>query len=257
MAFTIATWNVNSLKVRLPHVLDWLAQNQVDVLALQETKMQDPNFPVEEITAAGYQVVFSGQRAYNGVAILSRQPPTDIIVELPGPEDPQRRVLGATIGDIRVLNLYVPNGESITSPKYQYKLGWLSNLAAMVMNELKTHTKVIIVGDFNIAPADEDVHDPAEWLGRVLFSDAERTAFKALLDLGVVDCFRLRPQAEKSFSWWDYRLNSFKRNRGLRIDHILASKSLADQCTLCTIDKGPRGLERPSDHAPVLAEFNI
>jgi exodeoxyribonuclease III len=257
MSFTIATWNVNSLKVRLPHVLDWLAQTPVDVLALQETKLQDPNFPAQEIMAAGYQVVFSGQPAYNGVAILSRQPATDIVVALPGPDDPQRRVLGATIGDVRVLNLYVPNGESITSPKYQYKLNWLSNLATLVTNELKTHAKVIIVGDFNIAPADEDVHDPAEWIGRVLFSEPEKEALKALLDLGVKDCFRLHPQAEKSFSWWDYRLNSFQRNRGLRIDHILANKALADKCTRCAIDKGPRGLERPSDHAPVLAEFNI
>jgi exodeoxyribonuclease III len=257
MAFTIATWNVNSLKVRLPHVLDWLAQHQVDVLALQETKLQDPHFPVPEITAAGYQVVFSGQAAYNGVAILSRQPAQDIIVALPGQDDPQRRVLGATIGDVRVLNLYVPNGESISSSKYQYKLNWLSNLAALVSAELKTHAKVVILGDFNIAPADEDVHDPAEWLGRVLFSEPERAALQAVVDLGMVDCFRLHPQEAKSYSWWDYRMNAFKRNRGLRIDHILASKDMAQHCTRCAIDKGPRGLERPSDHAPVMAEFNI
>jgi exodeoxyribonuclease-3 len=258
MAFTIATWNVNSLKVRLPHVLDWLTQHQVDVLALQETKLQDPHFPVTEITAAGYQVVFSGQAAYNGVAILSRQPATDLVIALPGQDDdPQRRVLGATIGDVRVLNLYVPNGESISSAKYQYKLTWLANLAALVSEELKNHSKVVILGDFNIAPTDDDVHDPAEWLGRVLFSDPERAALQTVVDMGMVDCFRLHPQEAKSYSWWDYRMNAFKRNRGLRIDHILASKGLADQCTSCTIDKGPRGLERPSDHAPVIAEFNI
>jgi exodeoxyribonuclease-3 len=257
MSFTIATWNVNSLKVRLPQVLDWLAATPVDVLALQETKLQDPNFPVDEITAAGYQVVFSGQAAYNGVALLSRQPAQDIIVAIPGHDDPQRRVLGATIGGVRVLNLYVPNGESLASPKYQYKLTWLSHLANLVANELKTHPKLVILGDFNIAPADADVHDPAEWMGRVLFSEAERGALQAVIDLGLVDCFRLHPQAEKSFTWWDYRLNGFKRNRGLRIDHILASKALADQCARCVIDKAPRASERPSDHAPVLAEFII
>ena len=257
MAFTIATWNVNSLKVRLPHVLEWLASNQVDVLALQETKIQDPNFPVKEIAAAGYEVVFSGQAAYNGVAILSRLPAQDIIVALPGQDDPQRRVLGATIGPIRVLNLYVPNGESITSTKYQYKLGWLANLAALVSVELVNHSHLVILGDFNIAPGDDDVYDPGEWFGQVLFSEPEKAALQSILDLGLVDCFRLHPQAPKSFSWWDYRMNAFQRNRGLRIDHILASKAMAGHCIRCVIDKGPRALERPSDHTPVIAEFNL
>ena len=256
MSFKIATWNVNSLKVRLPQVLDWLAANQIDVLALQETKLADLKFPTEEIKAAGYEVVFSGQPTYNGVAIISREPVTDIITDLPDFEDPQRRVLGVTIGDIRVLNLYVPNGESVTSTKYQYKLGWLEKLEGFITSELAIHPNMVVLGDFNIAPADEDVHDPLEWVGQVLFSEPERAALQGLYDLGLVDCFRLHPQAEKSFSWWDYRMNSFKRNRGLRIDHILASQPLAATCGHCYIEKTTRALERPSDHAPVVAEFS-
>ncbi|MDR3476959.1 MAG: exodeoxyribonuclease III [Gammaproteobacteria bacterium] len=257
MTFKIATWNVNSLRVRLPQVLDWLASVQPDVLALQETKLTDPDFPAAEIQAAGYQVIFSGQKTYNGMAILSRVPASDVVMALPDLDDPQKRVLAATFGDIRVLNLYIPNGESVGSDKYQYKLGWLEKLDAFVQAELKMHTKVIILGDFNIAPEERDVHDPAEWEGKVLFSEPERAAFQSLIALGFQDCFRLQDQPEKSYSWWDYRMNAFKRNRGLRIDHILISSALVSSAVRCHIDKVPRGWERPSDHTPVVAEFAV
>lgn len=255
MSLKVATWNVNSLKVRLPQVLEWLEVVKPDVLALQETKVLDVDFPLAAITQAGYQAVYSGQRTYNGVAILSRAASTDIITDIHGLEDPQRRVLAAIIGDVRVINLYVPNGESIISPKYIYKLDWLEKLRYWLAEELKAHSKVIVLGDFNIAPEDQDVYDPKAWTGQVLFSDKERAALKELFELGLVDCFRLKSQPEQSFSWWDYRMNSFKRNRGLRIDHILASPQLSSQCLNSYIDKGPRGSERPSDHAPVVAEF--
>jgi exodeoxyribonuclease-3 len=255
MSFKVATWNVNSLRVRLPHVLDWLAAEKPDVLVLQETKLTDADFPVEAIEQAGYQVVYSGQKTYNGVAIISRIAGTDSVMDLPGLDDYQRRVLALTIGDVRILNLYVPNGESITSDKYEYKLGWLKHLMAFVAAERKAHPNMLILGDFNIAPEDRDVHDPAEWEGKVLCSEPERKAFKALLDIGFIDCFRLEEQPEKTFSWWDYRLNAFKRNRGMRIDLILASEPLVSRYLKCYIDKTPRGLERPSDHTPVVVEF--
>ncbi|HLB57817.1 MAG TPA: exodeoxyribonuclease III, partial [Gammaproteobacteria bacterium] len=241
----IATWNVNSLRVRLPHVLNWLISEKPDVLALQETKLPDADFPIDTIKEAGYDVVFSGQRTYNGMAILSKSPAADIIADLPELEDPQRRVLGVTLDDIRIINLYIPNGESVTSDKYRYKLQWLQKLDLFLKKELRTHSKIIILGDFNIAPADIDVHDPELWKGQVLFSEPERAAFQTILKIGFVDCFRLHTPQEKLFSWWDYRMNAFKRNRGLRIDHILASTALASQCTHCYIDKAPRALERP------------
>lgn len=251
----IATWNINSLRVRLPHVLQWLEHARPDVLALQETKLPDPDFPIAEINQAGYECVFNGQKTYNGVAILSRKATTNIITDLPDLNDIQRRVLGVTLGDIRILNLYIPNGESVTSEKYSYKLNWLKYLDRFLQNEIKNHNKFIILGDFNIAPAENDVHDPGFFEGQVLFSEQERGAFRSILELGFKDCFRLHAQPDKSFSWWDYRMNSFKRNMGLRIDHILASSFLADQCHRCYIDKEPRGWERPADHAPVIAEF--
>jgi exodeoxyribonuclease III len=257
MIFKIATWNVNSLRVRLTHVLDWLALHKPDVLALQETKLTDDDFPIAEINQAGYQVVFSGQRTYNGVAILSKKMGKDILTDFPSLIDPQRRVLGMTIDDMRIINLYIPNGESVGSAKYDYKLNWLNALTVHLELELQQFPKIVILGDFNIAPAEIDVHDPAEWQGKVLFSEPERAAFQRLVHMGLQDCFRLHAQPEKSFSWWDYRMNGFKRNRGLRIDHILATPALASHCSTCTIDKVPRGLERPSDHAPVLAEFHI
>ncbi len=253
----IATWNVNSLNVRLPQVLDWLRDQQPDILALQETKLTDPDFPTLDIAEAGYQAVFAGQKTYNGVAILSRLPASEIVTDLPGLNDPQRRVLGATIGKVRVLNLYIPNGQAVGSDKYAYKLAWLDQLAAFAEAELARHPRLVMLGDFNIAPDDRDVHDPAAWAGQVLCSEPERTAFRHLLALGLQDTFRLFPQEDQSFSWWDYRAAAFRRNLGLRIDHILASPALAAACTACQVDKAPRRLERPSDHAPVIAEFAI
>ena len=251
----IATWNVNSLNVRLPQVLAWLAEAQPDVLALQETKLVDEKFPVVEIAAAGYQAVFSGQKTYNGVAILSKQPPTEVVKDIPGLDDVQRRVVAGLYGDVRVLNLYIPNGESVESDKYQYKLGWLDKLTAHVAAEIKRYPKLVVVGDFNIAPEERDVHDPQLWTGKVLFSAPEREAFQRLLATGMCDTFRLFDQAEQQYSWWDYRMNAFRRNMGLRIDHVLASMPLCEQCLSCGIDKGPRKNERPSDHAPVMADF--
>ncbi len=257
MPFKIATWNVNSLRVRLPHVLEWLAAHKPDVLALQETKLVDDDFPVDLIKEAGYEVCFSGQKTYNGVAVLSRHAGRDPITDIHGFNDPQRRVLGVTIGDLRIINLYVPNGESVESEKYTYKLSWLQHLRLFLMEEIKKHPHIVILGDFNIAPEPQDVHDPIAWEGKVLCSEKERTALRDVLDIGFVDSFRLHAQPEKSYSWWDYRMNSFKRNIGLRIDHILVSQPLGPKCERSYIDKTPRALERPSDHAPVIAEFNI
>lgn len=251
----IATWNVNSLNVRLPQVLDWLRDRQPDILALQETKLTDPDFPTLDIAEAGYQSTFAGQKTYNGVAILSRLPADEIVTDIPGTTDPQRRVLGATIGDVRVLNLYVPNGQAVGSDKFAYKLAWLDRLAAWLEIQLARYPRLVVLGDFNIAPDDRDVHDPEAWAGQVLCSESERAAFQRLLDLGLTDTFRLFPQEDHAFSWWDYRAAAFRRNLGLRIDHILASPVLAAACTACLVDKAPRRLERPSDHAPVIAEF--
>lgn len=252
----IATWNVNSLKVRLAQVLDWLAAEQPDVLALQETKLQDADFPADAIRAAGYEVVYAGQKTYNGVAVLSRLPATDVITGFAGHDDPQRRVLGATVGGVRVLDLYVPNGQAVGSDKYAYKLDWLARLAAQLETERAAHAGLVVLGDFNIAPEDCDVHDPLAWRDQILCSAPERAAFRGLLDAGFCDAFRLFGQPPQSFSWWDYRGGGFRRNLGLRIDHILLSPALAGRCTACRIDTGPRRLERPSDHAPVIAEFS-
>lgn len=251
----IATWNVNSLRVRMPHIARWLQEMQPDVLALQETKLCDPDFPVGDIESLGYHVVFSGQKAYNGVAIISRDKIQNTIHAFPGSEDPQRRLLCVTTCGIRFLNLYVPNGEHVTSEKYTYKLKWLEQLHLFLNHELISHPKMVILGDFNIAPEEIDVHDPKLWLGQVLFSGPEREAFRTILKAGFHDCFRKLSPDEKEFSWWDYRLNAYKRNLGVRIDHILASGQLADNCIRCSIDRTPRTWERPSDHAPVLAEF--
>ena len=253
----IASWNVNSLRVRLPHVLDWLTANEPDVLGLQETKLTDDAFPSDELKAAGYEAVFSGQKTYNGVALLSRRPPTDVIRDLDELEDPQRRVLGATVDGVRILNLYVPNGQAVGTDKYEYKLNWLSFLRRHLQRELAAYQRVVVMGDFNIAPEDRDVHDPEEWRGKVLCSEPERSALGALLDLGLEDTFRLFDQPEASFSWWDYRAAGFRRNRGLRIDLVLASRPLARSCTRSSVDVEPRRLERPSDHAPVVADFEV
>ncbi|MDM8561698.1 exodeoxyribonuclease III [Candidatus Parabeggiatoa sp. HSG14] len=253
----IATWNVNSLRVRLLHVLDWLQNHKPDILALQEIKMTDAQFPIETIQEIGYHAIFSGQKTYNGVALLSRLEGNDIVTDLPLMEDPQRRVLGATYNSVRVLNLYVPNGEAVGSEKYYYKLNWLKHLHDYVRESLKNYSRLIVLGDFNIAPDDRDLYDPAVWKGRILVSELERNALKNLLDLGLSDTFRLFEQPPASFSWWDYRAGSFQRNRGVRIDLILASKTPSSDCITCTIDTEPRSLERPSDHTPVVATFNF
>jgi len=253
----VASWNVNSLKVRLPQVLDWLASNAPDVLGLQETKLVDDVFPVEAIREAGYKASFSGQPTYNGVALLSRLPQAEVIHGLDGHEDPQRRVLGATIGGVRILNLYVPNGQEVGSDKFAYKLAWLETLRAHLEAELARHPRVVVMGDFNIAPEDRDVHDPAEWAGKVLCSAPERAALARILALGFVDTFRLFEQPEGIYSWWDYRAAGFRRNRGLRIDLVLASEALVGACRRSWVDIEPRRNERPSDHAPAVAIFEV
>lgn len=251
----LATWNVNSLKVRLPHVLDWLQSAGPDVLCLQETKMEDKVFPAAALQEAGYQVAFSGQKTYNGVAILSRQPMVDVVTALPGLQDEQKRLLAATIDGVRIVCVYIPNGQSLDSEKYPYKLSWLAALTDFLRAEMAQYPRLALLGDYNIAPEDRDVHDPAAWAGQVLVSEPERAAFAGFLALGLKDAFRLFEQEDKAFSWWDYRMNAFRRNLGLRIDHILLSEALAGGCTACAIDKAPRKLERPSDHTPVWAEI--
>lgn len=257
----LASWNVNSLKVRLPQLLDWLAQHRPDVVCLQETKLEDDKFPTIEIEAAGYHCAWSGQKMYNGVAILSRDPLAGALTGIPSFPDEQKRVIAASVGQgadaIRVVCVYVPNGQVVGSEKYEYKLKWLAACRDWLGRELITHPRLAVLGDYNVAPEDEDVHDPRAWEGRVLFSVPEREAFKSLLALGLTDAFRLFAQKEKSFTWWDYRMNGFKRNRGLRIDHILLSSGLASQCRQCLIDMEPRRAERPSDHAPVMAELQL
>ncbi len=252
----IATWNVNSLRVRLPQVLQWLAAAQPDILAVQETKTVDAQFPVEELAAAGYSAVFAGQKTYNGVAVLSKTPATEVVTDIPNFGDPQRRILAATVDGVRVVNLYVVNGAEVGSDKYAYKLDWLANVTAWLQQQAAAYPQLVVLGDFNIAPEDRDVHDPAAWAGQVLCSDAERAALQAIQSLGLQDTFRLFTQADKSFSWWDYRAGGFRRNHGLRIDLILASQALAERCQACVIDREPRTWEKPSDHTPVIAEFS-
>ena len=251
----LATWNVNSLKVRLPHVLDWLAANPVDVLCLQETKQQDNDFPQAALQAAGYHSVFSGQKTYNGVAILSRESASAVQRGIPDFADEQKRVIAASFGDVRAVCVYIPNGQSLDSDKYQYKLNWLNALHDWLKQELTRYPKLVLLGDYNIAPEDRDVHDPKAWEGNVLVSEPERQQLKNLLQLGLHDSFRLFEQPEKSYTWWDYRMMAFRRNMGLRIDHILISEPLVTQCKSCVIDKAPRKLERPSDHTPVVVEL--
>lgn len=291
----LATWNVNSLKVRLPHVLDWLATADCDVLCLQETKLTDDKFPAAELQAAGYDTVFSGQKTYNGVAILSRLPMRDVVYGMPDFADEQKRVIAATIeapqkatekattgatteapnvaaavatgaamvvaagnaATVRVVCAYIPNGQSLESDKYRYKLDWLDGLQGYMGAQTAAHTHTALLGDYNIAPEDRDVHDPAAWQGQVLVSAPERAHFQKLLDAGFSDCFRLFEQPGKLYSWWDYRMLGFRRNAGMRIDHILASPALAATCRACVIDKAPRKREQPSDHTPVVADFSI
>jgi len=253
----LAAWNVNSLNVRLPRLLAWLAATKPDVVCLQETKLEDHKFPVVDIAAAGYTAHFTGQKTYNGVAILARDglAVTDVAAGIPGLEDTQKRVLAATIAGIRVIDVYVPNGQSVDSDKYRYKLDWCAAAAAFVRDELSRHANVAVLGDFNVAPEDRDVHDPALWAGQVLCTGPERAAFGEFLAAGLKDSFRLFEQAPATFSWWDYRMLAFPKNRGLRIDHILLSAPLAARCTASRIDRNERKGEKPSDHAPVLVEL--
>ena len=257
----IATWNVNSLNVRLPQVLQWLADNPVDALCLQELKLADDKFPLAAFTDVGYHAAWAGQKTYNGVAILSREPGFGVVRNIPGHEDLQQRILALTVpspvGDVRLISAYCPNGQALDSDKYVYKLAWFEALARWLKEEMATYPRLAVLGDYNVAPADADVHNPEKWLGQVLVSEPERAAFRALLDLGLTDAFRLFEQPEKSFSWWDYRQFAFRRNAGLRIDHILLTEPLARACKACVIDKAPRANPQPSDHAPVVATLEL
>jgi exodeoxyribonuclease-3 len=253
----IATWNVNSLNVRLPQVLEWLAAHEPDILVLQEIKQLTEAFPAAVFTDAGYNSIASGQKTYNGVATIARDEPLDPVTDFPGFEDPQRRILATTINGIRVIDLYVPNGQAVGTDKYEYKLRWLAALRDFLKGELDRNERLIVLGDFNIAPEDRDVYDPEKWGDAVLCSPPERAALRELLKLGLSDVFRQFEQAEKSFSWWDYRAAGFRRNAGLRIDLILASPAMAEACEASYIDREPRTWERPSDHTPVVAEFAI
>jgi exodeoxyribonuclease III len=251
----LATWNVNSLAVRLPQVLGWLQANPVDALVLQETKLTDDKFPVAEIEATGYRAAWFGQKTYNGVALLSRSEATQLQKNIPGLGDEQARVIAGTLGDVRVIGAYVPNGQAPDSDKFQYKMRWLLALRDWLGAELAAHPRLVLMGDFNIAPEDRDVHDPVAWAGQILCTPEEREHFRALVGLGLVDAFRLFEQPPKTWSWWDYRNLAFRKNQGLRIDHILVSQALKPQVSACLIDKLPRKNERPSDHAPVVVEL--
>ena len=253
----IATWNVNSLNVRLPHVQEWMEANTPDILALQEIKQINEAFPASEFQKLGYYSLANGQKTYNGVAIISKEEPKDIVLDIPNFEDTQRRVLASTIGNARIINLYIPNGQTVESDKYLYKLKWLEALTNFLKEELARHKQLIVLGDFNIAPEDQDVYDPEKWGEDVLCSPKERGALKKILNLGFIDVFRQFKQKEKLFSRWDYRAVSFRRNAGVRIDLILASNSLSKKCTASYIDREPRSWERPSDHTPVIAEFEV
>jgi exodeoxyribonuclease-3 len=253
----LATWNINSLNVRLPHVLDWTGRHQPDVLCLQETKLEDPKFPADALRDAGYEAIVHGQKTYNGVAILSRLPMSEAQSGIPGFDDEQKRVLSATISGVRVVCAYVPNGENLTSPKFEYKMKWMDAFRLWLKDELERYPKLAVVGDYNVAPEAQDVHDPALWENKIHFTEPERKQLHALFDIGLVDAFRLFDQPERSYTWWDYRMMAFRRKMGLRIDHILLSPELAKLCTSCTIDVEPRRLERPSDHAPVIAELKV
>lgn len=248
----LVTWNVNSLNVRLPHLLDWLNANPVDVMCLQETKQEDSKFPYEALQAAGYQAIHSGQKTYNGVAIISKLAIDQVQVGIPNFEDEQRRVIAATIHGIRIICIYIPNGQAVDSEKYDYKMRWLAALTDWLKTELESHPKLALLGDYNIAPDDRDCHDPAAWIGCNLVSPREREAFQALEQLGLHDTFRLFNDESGHYSWWDYRMAGFRRNLGMRIDHILVSDALKLDCISCEIDKAPRKLERPSDHTPVV-----
>ncbi len=255
--FRLATWNVNSLKVRLPHLAQWLQSSSIDALGLQETKTVDADFPASDLSLMGLGGAWHGQKTYNGVALLGRTEVTDVVRGIPGYADEQARVIAGTVRGVRVIDCYVPNGQAVGSDKYTYKLGWLAALRAYLATELSRHERVAVIGDFNIAPEDRDVHDPQAWEGQVLVSAAERTALTAICDLGLTDVFRRFEQPERSYTWWDYRAMAFRRKAGLRIDLILTSAALASRCVGCTVEVEPRRWERPSDHAPVVASFDL
>ena len=252
----IATWNVNSMNVRQAQVVEWLQSHEPDVLVVQEIKQLTENFPTDALEEIGYRAIASGQKTYNGVATISKVLPGDPVTDISGFEDPQRRVLATSIDGLRVVNLYVPNGSEVGSEKYAYKLNWLAALRDFLEQELERHDNLIVLGDFNIAPADADVYDPEKWGDAILCSPAERAALGKLIDLGLTDVFRKFEQPEGTFSWWDYRAAGFRRNAGLRIDLILTSASMTGRCTASYVDREPRAWERPSDHAPVVAEFD-
>jgi exodeoxyribonuclease III len=252
----LATWNVNSLTVRLPQLLDWLAANPVDALVLQETKTTNEKFPRAEIEAAGYRVQFFGQKTYNGVALLSKSEATDVVHNIPGFDDDQARVIAGTVAGVRTVGAYFPNGQAPDSDKFVYKMRWLEALHAWLTIEMTQHANLVLMGDYNIAPEDRDVFDPIAWAGQIHCTPQERAHFRSLLGLGLVDAFRLFEQPLKSWSWWDYRNLAFRKNQGLRIDHILVSPALRARVQACTIDKLPRKNERPSDHAPVVVTLN-
>ncbi|MFC4765546.1 exodeoxyribonuclease III [Dyella koreensis] len=253
----IASWNVNSLKVRLPQLAQWAAEAQPDVIALQETKLEDAKFPVDELAAAGYYAVYSGQKTYNGVAILAREEPKDVVTDIPNLDDPQRRILAATVGGVRVVDLYVVNGKAVGDEKYAYKLDWLAKVREFLAREIERHPNLVVLGDFNIAPDDRDVYDPATWGEDILCSPPERAALKAITDLGLHDSFRLFEQGGEHYSWWDYRQAAFRRNMGLRIDLILLGDALKPAAKAAAIDRTPRRWERPSDHTPVTLDLDI
>ncbi len=251
----LATWNVNSLAVRLPQLIAWLAEHPVDAIVLQETKLTDDKFPHADLEAAGYRAQWFGQRTYNGVALISRAESTDVTRNIPGFDDEQARVIAGTTGGVRVIGAYFPNGQAPDSDKFSYKMRWLDALRAWVAQELASHPQLVLMGDFNIAPEDRDVHDPVAWAGQIHCTPEEREHFRKLVSLGLHDAFRLFEQPPKSWSWWDYRNLAFRKNQGLRIDHILVSEALKPRVAACSIDKAPRKNERPSDHAPVLVEL--
>ena len=253
----LATWNVNSLRVRLSQVLDWLALKKPDVLCLQETKVTDEDFPETAFDDAGYQTVFAGQKAYNGVAIISRTPAEAVEFYLPGVDSEQKRFLAATVDNVRLVNVYVPNGEHVQSEKFRYKLSWLDALHRYLAGALTIYPRLALAGDFNIAPEDRDVHDPVRWEGQVLFSEPERAALAAVTGTGLTDVFRQFDQPLNSFTWWDYRQGGYRKNHGLRIDHIFVSRELSHKCRACFIDSEPRGWPRPSDHAAVVADLAL
>ena len=252
----IASWNVNSLNVRLPHLIEWLGSAAPDVVALQETKLENAKFPVDAISAVGYRCIFSGQKTYNGVAILARDDPSEPVTDISGLDDPQRRILVATVGGVRIVNLYVVNGQAVGTEKFAYKLDWLAKVRSFLEAEMQRFPQMVVLGDFNIAPDDRDVHDPAAWHEQILCSTPERAALKSLMDLGLHDSFRLFEDAGGHYSWWDYRQAAFRRNLGLRIDLILASEALRPRCRAASIDRTPRTWERPSDHTPVILELS-